>query len=1002
MIRAIQLRFVLLLAVTGILVSSSRASDFLIKNWRNEDGLPHSIINSIIQTHDGYLWIGTYVGLVRFDGARFVHFSSSNLPELESGRVSKLFEDRDGTLWIGLESGRLLAWKNGKTRIHLPGDSSLNHAIVSIAQDAEKTIWLQNSIGQLSRLTTSGAELVAQTGAGLGRSSLGLTLDTQNRLWVGTSEGVKFWRDGRLVNAPGWERLRGKPVDAMTRAQDGSIWIFENRWLRKVRDGKILVEVEAPAAFQNFAVEILEAFDGRLWLAAVDGSLFFLEPSGTWQTVEDPALRGPNRALYQDREGNIWRGTFGDGLSQLRPKLFSIHEFATPTLDRYAYSVCSDRDGNIWGLLNSRTLARIPAGTQIPQVWPMPSLAGAIRTLLVTRDNSLWAGADGGYLYRLRNGKFVSELRADKTEFISALFEDLQTNLWIGLTQGAGVGVLPKGDPAKYRELKNIPYPDVRCITEGADGAMWFGTHYGGALRHQNEKWTQFTTRDGLPSDYVRCLYTDADGAIWLGTLRGLCRWKNGKFTAITTQSGLWNDSLSHITEDENDNFWISSFGGVFHVARTQLNDFADGHRSSIQCVGYNHNDGLPSQECPGGFQPAGGKTPDGRLWFPTAGGLVSIDPTHTIENPIPPPVWIEEVIVDGATKIIYPSANVLEIAPGKRRFEFRFTALSLTAPGKIRFRHKLEGLDAEWSPAENERTVAYSYIPPGRYTFRMTACNNNGVWNPEGNALSIVVKPFFWQTWWFQLGAALLFIAILIWAVRRVERWKAHLRFERIEQQHAVERERSRIAKDIHDDLGANLTQIVFLSQRAESAANNASETAHWMHLIPATARRTIQSLDEIVWAINPRHDTLESLANYLSQFAQEHLALAGVRCVLDVPTVLPNLPLTAEVRHNLLLAAREALQNVVAHAAATEVQVKLHLGENSLNITIADNGRGFDPENNSDEGNGLHNMKKRLEDIGGQLDINRRAGKGTVVEFKVPDQRLHGRVIGAAAMPL
>jgi signal transduction histidine kinase len=293
---------------------------------------------------------------------------------------------------------------------------------------------------------------------------------------------------------------------------------------------------------------------------------------------------------------------------------------------------------------------------------------------------------------------------------------------------------------------------------------------------------------------------------------------------------------------------------------------------------------------------------------------------------------------------------------------------------------------------------VTYSHIPPGKYIFQVIACNNDGIWNERGHSLQLVVQPFFWQTWWFKTGTAAAVALVLVLGVRRVERWNAQIRLERLEQQHAVERERNRIAKDIHDDLGANLTQIVFFSQRAEGASHDQSEVERWLRMIPATARRTIQSLDEIVWAINPKHDSLESLANYLSQFAQEYLTLAGIRCVLDVPTVLPHVTLSAEVRHNLVLTVRESLQNIVSHAAATEVHVNLRLDENSLRIAVADNGCGFDPDRVTGDGNGLSNMRRRLEDLDGITEISSRPGGGTTVQLSVPRHRLHGRVMGKA----
>jgi signal transduction histidine kinase/streptogramin lyase len=640
----------------------------------------------------------------------------------------------------------------------------------------------------------------------------------------------------------------------------------------------------------------------------------------------------------------------------------------------------------------SPTLAQIAAGGQSLQVLSGPTVPQTVRTLFVDRRNTLWVGTEGGYLYRLRDGAFVLALRVDDTaDFISALFEDAQSNLWVGFSSGAGIGVLPQGDPARWHIIKGLAVPDVRAIAQASDGAMWFGIYYGGASRLKDGQLTNFTTRDGLSSDSVRCIHADPDGTVWLGTLHGLCRWRNGKFSIIDTADGLWNSCISDIEEDHHGNFWMSSSDGIFRVAREELNKFADGQQAFIQCIGYNRNDGLPSQECPGGFQPAGTRTPDGHLWFPTGGGLVSIDPNHIPQNKLVPPVYLEEVIVEGDVRPVPPRLTVLRAGPGKRRFEFRFTALSLTAPEKVRFSHKLEGLDQDWSKPDEHRTATYSLIPPGRYTFRVSACNQDGVWNPTGASMALVVKPFFWQTASFKVATVLTLALVLAWSGHRLERWKARLRFERVRQQHALECERVRIARDIHDDLGASLSQIVFFSERIDRGHDNPLEVEQWNRRIATAARSSIQSLDEIIWTISPKHDTIESLANYLTQFVQEYLTLAGVRCLLEVPILLPSMDINAEVRHNLLLATREAVQNIVAHAAASEVHLALQLLEDALKITIADNGRGFNPEQLNPNGNGLNNMRQRIEKIGGRLEIISHFGGGTLVRFSVPRTRFH-----------
>jgi signal transduction histidine kinase len=613
-----------------------------------------------------------------------------------------------------------------------------------------------------------------------------------------------------------------------------------------------------------------------------------------------------------------------------------------------------------------------------------------MRTIFADSRGALWLGWGDGRIGRWKNGGFHEDLKtATESDFVNAFFEDAGSSIWVGYSQGEGVGMIPGGEPSQWRAVAGLPYPDVRAMAQAADGAMWFGTHYGGAFRWQNGYWTKFTTRDGLVSDYVRCLKADADGTMWLGTMSGLCRYREGLFKGIRAENGLWHNALSSIVEDNRGNFWMSSFGGVFRVARQELNEFADGKRAAVHCVGYNRNDGLPALESPGGFQPAGVRAADGRLWFPTVDGVASVDPEHIVDNKVPPPVTIEEVAVDGAP-LTAQVGKGLEIPAGKRRLEFRFTALSFTAPEKVRFQHRLQGLESEWSQPDERRVITYNFVPPGRYTFQVKASNSDGVWNNEGAALGVEVAPWFWQTWWFKAGLGLALAMGLALAVRQWERQTARTRMETLERQHALERERSRIAQDIHDDLGASLTQIVFLSERVKQAGDDAAEVGRWNQRVASAAQQTIQSLDEIVWAVSPENDTLESLANYLARFAQEHLSLAGVRCVLDVMTVAPPIEVSAELRHNLLLGAREALQNAVTHARATEVRVGLELREDVLELCIADNGQGFDPERAPNGGHGLLNLRQRIEGIGGCVEITSQNGQGTMIRFTVPRERL------------
>jgi len=502
----------------------------------------------------------------------------------------------------------------------------------------------------------------------------------------------------------------------------------------------------------------------------------------------------------------------------------------------------------------------------------------------------------------------------------------------------------------------------------------------------------QFRKRDGLASDFVQCLKLETNGTLWIGTFGGgLSRLKEGHFANVSAEQGLPNNVICHIDDDGRGYFWMSSYGGIFRVAKTELEDCADGKTATVRCLGYGKGDGLPTLECSGGMQPAGCRTADGRLWFPTSKGLVVMDPVNVTTNLLPPPVVIEEFRVDSRV-LTNSGVTPVQIAPGHQRFDFEYTALSLVAPERVRFRCWLEGLEENWVDMGSRRSVNYNFVPPRDYTFHVIACNNDNVWNETGAQFAFHVRPHFWQTVWFRVVAIVGMVLVASGAVGFDTRRRMHRKLERLERQRALERERARIARDIHDDLGASLTQITMLSQVAHGAPPELPRAVASLDQIFGTARELTRALDEIVWAVNPKHDTLESLAGYLGKFAEDYLRAANLRCRLDVPMQLPAWVLASEVRHNLFLAVKEALHNVTKHASATEVRLTLTLVNDGFAWEVADNGRGFGsgvPAPGSPDrlasGNGLANMRRRLVDIGGHFEVQSAPAAGTRVKFVV-----------------
>ncbi len=680
----------------------------------------------------------------------------------------------------------------------------------------------------------------------------------------------------------------------------------------------------------------------------------------------------------------------------------------------------------------------------------------AVLSLSVKDENNLWVGTEGAGVYHCHQGQW-DQLGADaglSHLFAWSVSEDTRGRVWVG-TWGGGVfvgqngkfGLAPgletmrapaqailhgtngvtwigtddglirckEGQIVRYGESEGLDLPHVRTLAEAPDGTLWFGMFGGGLGRLSEGTLKQFRVRDGLSSDFVQCLRLDRDGVLWLGTSGGgLNRLKAGRFAAITKNQGLADNVICHIEEDDHGFFWMSSHGGIIRASKTELEACADGRANRVECLTYGKGEGMPTLECSGGMQPSGCKTADGRLWFPTSKGLVAVDPNDVKGNLLPPPVLIEELRVDDKIQVpeMKPTARSgqakgraatvsnqddiprFRIGPGAHRYEFSFTGLSFTVPEKVRFRYRVEDLDPDWADAGTKRLVNYSYIPPGSYTFRVIACNNDGVWSEPGAAVHFTVLPQFWQTWWFRalsgLGAAGLLTAVVLFITRRRMREK----LERLEQQRAIERERTRIARDIHDDLGASLTRITMLSQSAR-AELEPSAVASDLDRIFDTARELTRAMDEIVWAVNPKHDTLDSLATYLGRFAQGFLAAAHVSCRLDVPMQLPGWPVTAETRHNLFLAFKESLNNAVKHSQTTEVRVSLEMTEAGFRLLVDDGGCGFSTNGSLKEamgtlrpgpGNGLLNMRQRLSEIGGLCEILSSPGNGTKIVFVVP----------------
>ena len=968
--------------------AESKLSNYFLRSWKTENYLPDNAVTAVVQTRDGYLWVGTYGGLARFDGVKFTAFNSARTPGLQSDRVTSLFEDAQGTLWIGHERGDLTRYANGKFESFAAHEIGVRRKIPYIGQDEAGDIWMLNEEGTLVR-AHDGATCTLTNNDGVAE----MAQDGQKRLWVASGGRMAVLQNAGLNVLLDTNQSAGVGgyVQGICASHDGNLWVVNNGQVVKW-DGHNVVEDRGTNPCNTTVVAMVETQSGALAMGTSSDGLYLLFPDRSY--LHFSQVNGfPSdwiRCLYEDREGTLWVGAGSAGLTALRPGKITTLDPPDHWQGRTVLSATVSKDGDIWVGSEGAGLYRYASGnwTRYADREGFPNLY--VWCVAEDSQHRMWAGTWGGGIFMQQGDHFV---RPPGLEYMNvpapALLPAADGVMWIGTA--SGLLRYENGTVTRYGEKDGLKVPDVRTIVQDHDGTVWFGMLGGGLGRLQNGKITQFLKNDGLSSEYVQCLYLGAEGELWIGTYgSGLARYKDGKFSKVTTDQGLPNNFICSIEADDHGNYWISSHRGVFRVSKRVLNDCASGLQPSVSCLTYGREDGMPSLECAGGLQPASCKLADGRIGFPTGKGLVIVDPNDSKVNDLIPPVIITDVIADGRSFRQYPdNAALVKIPAGLERFEFDFTGLSYVAPERMQFQYRLAGWEKDWVDVGSAKRVAeYNYLPPDEYTFQVRACNSDGIWNLAGASVTIRVLPLFWQTWWFHALMIVLAVAAVAGSVLFFTRRRMRLKLERIEREQALERERTRIAKDIHDHLGANLTRISLLSQAAHGDLENPKQAAAQLDRIYDTSRELTRSMDEIVWAVNPHHDTLDSLASYLGNFAQEYLGSINIRCRLDVPLHLPHWPITAEMRHNVFLAFKEALHNVIKHSGASEVSIVLATDDDGFTLFLRDNGKGFDPANVSTptgRGNGLKNMRQRLEKMGGKFELQSAGGTGTEIRFHV-----------------
>lgn len=968
------------LLIPASVIAPLQGASYLSRFWQTGDGLPSNVVSGVARDEEGFLWIATGAGVARFDGLRFVlHSLAEGLPDTQ---VHSLHLDRKGRLWAGTRRGAVYR-QDGRWH-KIPGLT--DEAIYAIGEAQDGAIWFGTfkscwrwSGGKPSPIHLG--DIPADT-----RSFLD---DGYGGLWILTRGHLCRWSpEDPLKAEPVSGPWSGYELRDLCRDANGRMVIAGTGLLLREREnGWENIGESLPGGSSGANMACAAAPDGDLWLTTRDRGVFCLH-EGEWTGIDARGTLTLDdvRSVLVDNEGLVWLGTNGGGLNLLRRRLLDSYSTNEGLGRTVTSALVIDRDGGVWAGTDGSGIHKL-AGDHFVPVFQNAGLpeSGLIWALCPARDGSLWAGTFREGLFRIAGGK-AEIIRLDAAaadNLISALHETRGGAMIIGL-EHAGLrrwkdGALDLSFTGP--EANNIFFHDT---LEDRHGNIWAACGSQGLWRRSDGIWSRVGEEPGKKVPNPAALLESASGDLWIGTLgQGLLRHRDGVITTWDTDDGLASNTVVQLLEDEAGSLWLGTDTGLQRVTVAELES---GTRFSGIRLG--REDGLPTPQFSGEHGNLCAKAADGTLWFSLASGAVHLDPEDFIMPRPPAVIRIESASNDRG--LLWErsggegKSDGITLGPGSGTLRIRFASPEFVAPERLRFRCRMTGLEQEWQEIEGGRTVSYASLPPGNYRFDLAVAGRDGAWSTEAATVAIRQEPYFWQRLGFQIATTTMAAALLAFTVYKWSRHRLRRKVDALRQARRVEMERARIARDLHDDLGARLTEINFLGTLAGNAMEEGPPRTKVFDMVER-ARGMAKSLDEIVWTINPDNDTLESTVPYLCSRVRESLAAADIRCRLDVDDSVPPSTLDSQRRHHLLMAANEAVNNVMKHSGATEVGLGVHFCGGRLTVEISDNGHGFDPAATGDpERNGLRNMQRRMESAGGRFDLCS-SPAGTIVTIEL-----------------
>ena len=946
----------LALASTSFALEPSTAlSGYNRQSWVMENGLPQNTVQALAQTSDGFLWIGTEVGLVRFDGNSFVTYDqNSRTIALPGNDVQALLAAPDGALWIGTSDG-LARLQNGTVVAFTTANGLPSNAIRSLRQGSADNVIVSTQLGDVRIEATRVMPLQSNTPqedlAGLRLHLPNGTEAVVNRTTIELSRNARTQHTFTIGHD-----LPGTRIQTASADRSGSVWIGTNAGLVRYASGKLdRFPLTDPLATASI-LSILEDHEGNLWVGTESGGLHILRDERFHALGSRDGLSSDSTTtVVEDAAGTLWVGTSGFGLNAVTRSGDAFTKTKTYTT----------RDG---------------------------LTSDIILSLATAPDGDLWAGTPDG-LNRIRRGAITNYTTADglPDDFIRSLHVDPDGSLWIGTRRGLAHLALNSGlHIDTYTQATGLGSDLVGAMARDTKGNLWVATLAGLSRLSANSApaITNFTVTNGLSSNVITSLLPRSDGTLLIGTQdHGWNKWNGQSFNPVTFLApvkprevpsslvGLDHSTIHAILDDQIGHLWFATASGI---ARCDCD--MQGHYS--HWLEFGPADGLRTRQMATNSHPSAWRSRDGLLWFATPKGLIEVDPAHFPVNTVPPPVALVRFAVDDIDQPLNDSA--LKVPAGHNHFQFDYAGLSFTAPQKVRYRYMLEGFDHQWTEAGSRRSAYYTSIPPGHYTFRIQAANNDGVWNSAGTALSFQLRPHFYQTFWFYL-LLLAFAAALVFLAFRLRLLRAEREFR------AVLAERTRIAREVHDTLAQGYVGVsVQLEVLSELLRHNKTEAAvRHLDTTRQHVREGLADARQSIWALRSQdsgENTLPVQLRRVTEQANSH----GLESAFSLYGAYRPMPPGTE--REILRIGQEAIHNVKKHAGARHLSVQLEYGPAELALIVRDDGRGFDSSNGagSSAGHyGLTGMRERTDLIGGTLEVASEIGVGTTVRLHLTTPR-------------